>query len=38
MPEQDYVWLPREDILRFDEIELLVAYDLPVASRFCGGS
>jgi cyclic pyranopterin phosphate synthase len=24
MPEQDYVWLPREDILRFDEIERLV--------------
>ena len=24
MPEQDYVWLPREDILRFEEIERLV--------------
>ena len=24
MPEQDYVWLPREDILHFEEIESLV--------------
>jgi cyclic pyranopterin phosphate synthase len=24
MPEQDYVWLPREDILQFEEIEQLV--------------
>ena len=24
MPEQDYVWLPREDILHFEEIETLV--------------
>jgi cyclic pyranopterin phosphate synthase len=24
MPEEDYVWLPREDLLRFEEIELLV--------------
>jgi len=24
MPEQDYVWLPREDVLRFEEIEALV--------------
>src|SRR5262245_15116480 len=24
MPEQDYVWLPREDILQFEEIETLV--------------
>ena len=24
MPEQDYVWLPREDILHFEEIERLV--------------
>jgi cyclic pyranopterin phosphate synthase len=24
MPEQDYVWLPREDILQFEEIEWLV--------------
>jgi cyclic pyranopterin phosphate synthase len=24
MPEQDYVWLPREDILQFEEIERLV--------------
>ena len=24
MPEQDYVWLPREDILQFEEIEHLV--------------
>ena len=24
MPEQDYLWLPKEDILHFEEIELLV--------------
>src|ERR671918_2073859 len=24
MPEADYVWLPREDILHFEEIETLV--------------
>jgi cyclic pyranopterin phosphate synthase len=24
MPEEDYLWLPREDILRFEEIERLV--------------
>src|SRR5688572_14830514 len=24
MPEQDYVWLPREDLLNFEEIERLV--------------
>jgi cyclic pyranopterin phosphate synthase len=24
MPEQDYVWLPREDMLQFEEIEALV--------------
>src|SRR5881275_1672738 len=24
MPEQDYVWLPREDMLQFEEIETLV--------------
>ena len=24
MPEQDYVWLPREDLLQFEEIETLV--------------
>jgi len=24
MPEQDYVWLPREDVLQFEEIEKLV--------------
>ena len=24
MPEQDYVWLPREDVLQFEEIERLV--------------
>src|SRR4030095_12345059 len=24
MPEQEYVWLPREDILHFEEIEALV--------------
>src|SRR5689334_16838389 len=24
MPEEDYVWLPREDILHFEEIEVLV--------------
>ncbi len=25
MPEPEYVWLPREDILQFEEIERLVA-------------
>ena len=40
MPEQDYVWLAREDILRFEEIERLV--DVFVASgvdkvRLTGG-
>src|SRR4029450_990749 len=25
MPEPEYVWLPREDILHFEEIETLVA-------------
>jgi cyclic pyranopterin phosphate synthase len=24
MPEEDYIWLPREDILQFEEIERLV--------------
>src|SRR5688572_12820412 len=24
MPEKDYVWLPREDVLRFEEISTLV--------------
>src|SRR5438128_12272630 len=24
MPEKDYVWLPREDVLRFEEISALV--------------
>src|SRR5262245_9033889 len=24
MPEQDYVWLPRQDVLQFEEIEALV--------------
>src|SRR3982074_3640438 len=24
MPEKDYVWLPREDVLRFEEINTLV--------------
>ena len=24
MPEKDYVWLPREDMLQFEEIETLV--------------
>jgi len=24
MPEQDYVWLPKEDLLQFEEIEVLV--------------
>ena len=40
MPEQDYVWLAREDILRFEEIEQLV--DVFIASgvdkvRLTGG-
>ena len=24
MPEQDYVWLPKQDLLQFEEIETLV--------------
>ena len=24
MPEEDYVWLPREDVLHFEEISALV--------------
>ena len=24
MPEEDYLWLPREDILQFEEIDRLV--------------
>ena len=40
MPEKDYVWLPREDILQFEEIEQLVSVfvDLGVDKvRLTGG-
>jgi cyclic pyranopterin phosphate synthase len=40
MPEADYVWLPREDILRFEEIERLVDVFLPLGVdkvRLTGG-
>lgn len=40
MPEQDYVWLPREDILQFEEIDRLVDVflDLGVGKvRLTGG-
>jgi GTP 3',8-cyclase len=40
MPEQDYVWLPREDILHFEEIERLVDVFLDVGVdkvRLTGG-
>jgi GTP 3',8-cyclase len=33
MPEQDYVWLPREDILQFEEIERLVDVFLRLGVR-----
>ena len=33
MPEQDYVWLPREDILDFEEIERLVDVFLDLGVR-----
>jgi cyclic pyranopterin phosphate synthase len=33
MPEQDYVWLPREDILQFEEIERLVDVFLALGVR-----
>jgi len=33
MPEQDYVWLPREDILQFEEIERLVDVFLDLGVR-----
>ena len=36
MPEEDYVWLPREDILQFEEIERLVDLFLASASTRCG--
>src|SRR3990170_7849221 len=40
MPEQDYVWLPRQDILQFEEIDRLadVFLDLGVRKvRLTGG-
>jgi cyclic pyranopterin phosphate synthase len=40
MPEADYVWLPREDILHFEEIERLVDHFLAVGVekvRLTGG-
>src|SRR5262245_12803081 len=33
MPEKDYVWLPREDILQFEEIERLVDVFLDLGVR-----
>jgi cyclic pyranopterin phosphate synthase len=33
MPEQDYVWLPREDILQFEEFERLVDVFLDLGVR-----
>ena len=33
MPEQDYVWLPREDILQFEEIDRLVDVFLGLGVR-----
>ena len=33
MPEQDYVWLPREDILQFEEIDRLVDVFLDLGVR-----
>ena len=33
MPEQDYVWLPREDILQFEEIDRLVDAFLDLGVR-----
>lgn len=33
MPEQDYVWLPREDILQFEEIDRLVDIFLDLGVR-----
>jgi GTP 3',8-cyclase len=33
MPERDYVWLPREDILQFEEIERLVDVFLDLGVR-----
>ena len=33
MPEQDYVWLPREDILQFEEMERLVDVFLELGVR-----
>ena len=47
MPEADYAWLPREDILHFEEIERLVDVFLawawtrcasPAASRCCAAT
>ncbi len=33
MPEQDYIWLPREDILQFEEIDRLVDVFLSLGVR-----
>ena len=33
MPEQDYVWLPRQDILQFEEIDRLVDVFLVLGVR-----
>ena len=36
MPEEDYVWLPREQILDFEEIS--TRSGSPAASRCCGAT
>lgn len=33
MPEQDYVWLPREDLLRFEELETLARHFVSAGVR-----
>src|SRR5262245_18758983 len=33
MPEQDYVWLPKDDILHFEEVERLVDLFLDLGVR-----
>jgi len=47
MPEEDYVWLPREQILDFEELSTLVDVFMdpastrsgsPAASRSCGAT
>jgi molybdenum cofactor biosynthesis enzyme MoaA len=47
MPETDYLWLPREDVFRFEEMRALVdvflalaveKVRLTAASRYCAGT